>query len=1231
MTCPLKTFHIFLASILFCVPSIVTLGSEKDLPAAVDREVDYLSDVKPIFENNCYGCHGASKQKSGFRLDARDSALSGGDYGVDILPGNSEESPLIHYVAGIEKDIVMPPSGDPLTEEEVGILRAWIDQGANWPESEVVASVTHEVLIEGADHWAFQKPMRHPLPPVEKKDWSTNPIDYFVLHRLEQEGFEPSDQADKRTLIRRVTLDLIGLPPTPAEVEAFVEDDSRFAYEKLVDRLLESPHFGERWARLWLDSARYADTNGYEKDRPRSIWPYRDWVIDAFNQNKPFDQFTIEQIAGDMLPDAGLSERIATGFHRNTMINEEGGIDVEEFRYHSVVDRVHTTSTVFLGLTVACAQCHDHKYDPISQREYYQFMSFLNNADEPELKVPDPETTRERQRLLEKIGEIKSDLPNRFPPYEEGTDWTVLKPHRFASTGGATLTKIEDGTLLAVGDNPERATYTLRASVGPEEITTLRLEVMPEPDLGGNGPGRTPHGNFVLSEFEVTALPEGGAESIPISFREATADVSQNGYDISSSIDGDAGTGWGIQKDEGDLNQPRTALFHLEEPLKFEKGANLTFRLVQNFGGSHTIQKFRISTGREYKNFYQPELPVDEQRAQHLAAKFEKWIEEEEANSREWNPLPPQEVVSDHNVTLKVLDDHSVLASGDNPNRDTYTARFEADDENITGIRLEVLTHESLPMNGPGRGIVMGNGTFMLTEVYLYSLPQGATAGVEGTTIELKNPTADYFQEKRNPELALDRVRDTGWAIEGEVGKPHWIVLETSGQVNLDEGSQLKLVLLQNYIHQETIGRFRFSVTSDEKEIRANPYPAEIEAILAKAASDRSEEEIGHLKRYHLSIAPELKDAHERITKLEERIPRYNTTLVMEERTDPRETHIHVRGEFLRTGRSVQSGVPAVLHEISEVAPRNRLTFAKWLVNGDNPLVGRVTMNRFWATLFGRGLVTTPEDFGTRCDLPSHPELLDWLATEFVRVNWDMKDMLRLMVTSSTYKQSSRISPELIQKDPYNVLLARGPRFRIEAEMVRDVALATAGLLNREIGGPSVFPPQPEGVTQLAWGGWKWEESEGADRRRRGLYTYFKRATPYPGMLVFDAPAADTCVVARRNSNTPLQALTLLNDQVFLEAARALGQRILHEAPGTVDEKIRWAFELAMTRPPSESEGAKLRVYYDNQIAAFKNGTDPTLIVPVEPEDSTTDTKELAAWKMVARVILNLDEAITKE
>lgn len=1222
---------------LALIASIAALAAgDKDLPAPVDRAVDFEKEILPIFEANCVSCHGAARPRSGFRLDSGEHALRGGDYGVAIHPGNSAESPLIHYVAGTEKDMVMPPEGERLSGEQVGLLRAWIDQGAEWPEGAEITSeaATAEVEIPGADHWAFQKPIRHPLPAVKNKEWPTNPIDFFILNRLEEEGLSPSPEADKRTLIRRVTLDLIGLPPTPSEVEAFLADDSRFAYDKLVDRLLASPHFGERWARLWLDSARYADTNGYEKDRPRSIWPYRDWVIDAYNRDLPFDRFAIEQVAGDLLPGDDPGPKIATGFHRNTMVNEEGGADVEEFRYHSIVDRVHTTSTIFLGLTVACAQCHDHKYDPITQREYYEMFAFLNNADEPEMKVPDPEIERERERIQALIAGIEEDLPNRFPPYEPGTDWTPLNPSRFVSTGGATLAKLQDGTILAVGPNPATAIYTLRASMAPGVLDAVRLEAMHEIAFGPRGPSRSEDGNFVLSEFEVSAYPTGATTTLNLEFDSVSADDELEGSESPLAADGDPTTGWAVNIDEKNPKPIRAAVFRLKEPIEFPEGGTLTFRLIQNAGSSKTLEKFRLSAGSDFKLHHAPELPIEEQRAQHLAAKFQGWVEQESPSAREWTALQPVEVTSEHNVTLTLLDDRSVLASGDNPNRDAYTAWFEVDREEATGFRVEVLTHESLPANGPGRGTVMGTGTFMLSEVYLHAVPRGATAGVEGVTIELKNPTADYSQGGRPPEHALDRVRDTGWAIDGAVGKPHWIVFETSGTVNLSKGDRLRLVLLQNYIHQETIGRFRFSISSETRELTANPHPAEIEAILAQPPDDWTDGERGRLQEYYLSLAPELKAEHRRIAELEKSKPQYDVTLVLEEREDPRRTHVHARGEFLRKGRPVDPGAPAVLHPLPEEAPRTRLTFAEWLVDEENPLVGRVTTNRYWDALFTRGLVTTPEDFGTRCDPPSHPELLDWLATEFVRLGWSTKAMLRLMVTSSTYKQSSNATPELLEKDPYNILLARAPRPRIEAEMVRDVALAHAGLLNRKVGGPSVFPPQPAGVSELAWGGWKWKESEGVDRYRRGLYTYLKRASPYPGMTVFDAPAADACVVKRRQSNTPLQALTLLNDEVFLEAARAFGARILEEGPGTDEGRIDWAFEVCFNRQPTDSERTLLLDYIKSQMEHFENGTDAESILGPAGGGvrlTAADDGEWAAWTLAARVLLNLDEAIVKE
>jgi hypothetical protein len=987
-------------------------------------KLDFTRDVRPILAGTCFKCHGpdAKARKGRLRLDVRESALKGGRSGQPgIVPGKPDESEAVRRLfAEADSERMPPPSAKlPLTDLQRDILKRWIAEGAEYQP-----------------HWAFVAPKQAPLPKVKDANWPINPVDYFVLARLEAEGLRPSPVADRYTLVRRLYLDLIGLPPTPEEADAFVNDTRPEANEKLVDTLLASPHYGERWARRWLDLARYADTNGYEKDRNRSIWPYRDWVIKALNDDMPFDRFTIEQIAGDLLPSATLGQKVATGFHRNTMTNEEGGIDVEEFRFYNIVDRVATTGTVWLGLTLGCAQCHTHKFDPITQQEYYGLFALLNNADEPEIEVPDPAIARKRAEIEAKIQAIEVDYENRFPPR-----------------------------------------------------------------------------------------------------KDAAA--------------GDAGA-----------------------------------------------------------------------KRKHLEAKLAEWDITNASKAGHWTPLRPTSVVSKKHATMTVLDDDSVLVSGDWPNNDTYVLELETSLSGITALKLEVLPDPSLPHGGPGRAPLFQEGDFLLSEFIACAGPRngGALAPVK-----FVSATQDYAKSGTSAALALDGKLDTGWSILGQVGKAHRAVFVTDRPLGDASGTKFLVTLEQQYIHQMTIGRFRLWATSDAKPAQALGMAANVEAALVAPAAQRSEAQRRAIRRHFLAVAPELKQAHDEVEKLRRAMPKHPTTLVMQERLSQhaRVTHLHTRGEFLKLAEVVQPAVPEALHPIlraatvrergqdrslTVAAPKvDRLDLARWLVDERNPLVGRVTVNRHWQAFFGQGIVRTTEDFGLRGEPPTHPELLDWLAVELPKRGWSIKALHRLIVTSATYRQSSHVTPELFQRDPANKLLARGARFRIEAEAVRDAALQISGLLTEKVGGPSVFPPQPEGSNAASYGGFNWQTSTGPDRYRRGLYTFTKRTSPYAMFGLFDGPSGESCVARRDRSNTPLQALTMLNDPVFQEAARALAAT----TPGATPEARAAAmFRRCVTRPPAADELESLVSFYRRQ---------------------REHTDEPAAWTAIARALLNLDETISKE
>jgi mono/diheme cytochrome c family protein len=1008
---------VLIAVVVFCFASV---------SAQADGPVDFARDVMPILAANCHRCHGPENQEGGLRLHRGADAQRGGDSGAVIVPGQSADSILYQYVAGTG-DNVMPPEGDGdrLTEEQVARIAKWIDQGAPWP-----AEADVQAKSKGESHWAYQKPARPELPEVSRPDWCRNEIDRFVLSRLDAEGLAPSPDADKARLLRRVSLDLTGLPPTLSEVEAFLADESPDAYEKVVNRLLASPAYGERWARPWLDLARYADTQGYEKDNRRSIWRYRDWVIDAFNRNLPFDQFTIEQLAGDLLPNATLEQRIATGLHRNTMTNTEGGTDNEEFRFEAVVDRVNTTMTIWQGSTFMCCQCHSHKYDPFTQRDYWQLYAFLNSTAD---------------------ADVDDDAPYVDAP------------------------------------TPEISA----------RIATLQSEI-------------------------------------------AVLD----------------------------------AALHTETPA--------------------------------------------------TQAAFEHWETSQRAARAAWKPLAATAAAESGNA-ITPQDDQSLLVTGDAPDKDSYTLSAPLAAGRITALRLEVLPNETLPGNGPGRA---ENGNFVLHE---FRVELVANEGAAPRTVTISKAVADYEQDERQFLAAnlIDGDAKTGWAIGGGTGKAHEVILTLAEPITPGPETQLRITLEQQNGDKHVLGRFRVSVGDVPDPTAVTSLGAEAHALLEKAAAERTPEEQTQVKELFRRLAPHFQSIRDRLATLRREMPKPPTTLVLEELKEPRETFIHVRGAYLTKGEQVQAAPPEVLNPLPEGAPLNRLTLAQWLVSPENPLTARVTVNRIWQQYFGQGIVATSEDFGLQGDAPTHPELLDWLATEFVARGWDLKQLHKLIVTSATYRQDARATAELIERDPSNNLYARGPRNRLEAEMLRDQALAIAGLLSRKMHGPSVMPPQPDGVWQVVYSGDAWVTSEGEDRYRRGIYTFWRRTSPYPSMITFDAPSREFCVDRRNRSNTPLQALTLLNDQVYIEAAKALARRMLAAPDAPLESRLRHGFQLCVAREPTASEIEKLAALHQSELEHFQQDATAAVAMcggAVEGMDSS----QLAAMTVVANVLLNLDETVSK-
>jgi hypothetical protein len=1165
---------------------------------------DFNREVRPILANHCLKCHGPDdKQRmAGLRLDTFAGATAKMASGKRaVVPGKPNESELLTRILATDYR-QMPPShaNKPLSDSQKTILKRWVASGARYDQ-----------------HWAFVAPKQGTLPSVKNAKWVRNPIDRFVLARLEKAGLSPAPEADRYTLVRRVYLDLIGLPPTPEEADAFVKDTRPDAYERLVDHLLASPRYGERWARPWLDLARYADTNGYEKDRPRVMWPYRDWVINSLNADMPFDQFTIRQIAGDMLPNATVADRVATGFHRNTMLNEEGGVDPLEFRFHSMTDRVATTGATWLGLTIGCAQCHTHKYDPIPHRDYYRMMAFLDNADEPTMDIPKPDIAAKRAEAEREIARREADLVNRFP-LPATLEW--VKPTaapKVTVASGATIENLPDGSMLVKGAIPDKDTYTVTLDSDVSgEVTAVRLETLTDPSLGAMGPGRTPHGNFVLTEITATVAPADAPEKAQkVKFTRAEADFSQDGFPPINAFDGKPNTGWAIAG-TGKWNVNRTLTLYLDKPVSMPAGSRWTFTLAQDYGGQHTIGRFRLSLAHaKPDNDARPEA---ERRRERRDAAFAAWKKPLEEKAATWTVLTPTKATANVPV-LRILPDASVLATSDITKRDVYDVDFAPIPSGVTALRIEALTHETLPRGGPGRVAYEGPiGDFWFSEL---------TAKVGGQPVKMTKALASFG----NAAPILDGDPQTGWSVNGGQGKSHTVVF--TFEKPLAAGTLALQLLFEKY-YASSLGRFRVSYTTDPRAGNA-ALPPGVEAALTVPEVQRTAAQNDAILRHFLMTTPEMAGEREEIEKLRRAMPSYPTTLVFQERpaNNPRATYVRHRGEFLQPKEKVTPGILAVLPGLPKNAPANRLSFARWLVSSENPLTARVTVNRQWAALFGKGIVRTTEDFGYQGEPPSHPELLDWLAVEFSRPTaegkqgWSLKKLHRLIVTSATYRQASVATAEKRAKDPENRLFSRGPRVRLDAELVRDAALSESGLLSAKIGGPSVFPPQPPGVTtEGAYGPLTWTVSTGEDRYRRGLYTFAKRTAPYAMFLTFDAPSGEATCPRREVSNTPLQALTLLNDTVFVEAAQALGKTVAAR-PGTMEAKAAYLFRRVVTRPATKEELTSLTAFYTAQKSRFDaKELDAKAIAGM----SDGDVNDRAAWTVLARAVLNLDEAIVK-
>lgn len=1125
---------------------------------------DFAREVRPILSRNCFACHGPDPEhrEAGLRLDTFEGAtkrLPSGN--VAVVPGDRSGSALWARIMHADPAERMPPtvSGHELAPDQRERLGRWIDRGAAY-----------------APHWAFVRPDATP-PVVADGAWVRNGIDRFVMARLERAGLRPSPEADRYTLVRRLSLDITGLPPTPEEVARAVRDGSPDWYAKVVRRLLASPRFGERMARPWLDLARYADSTGYASDPLREIWRWRDWVIDAFNRNLPYDRFTIEQMAGDLLENPTTEQVLATAFHRNTMTNTEGGTDDEEWRVAAVKDRAETTAQVWMGLTLGCAECHSHKFDPITNEEYYRFFAHFNQtadrdlpSDAPRLRTPSRDQQARLDEMRKEIDALEAELqaPSearaaRQRAWEDRTrdhavPWTVLVPESVEATGGAELKILDDHSVLADGPSPDTATYTLTASTALRGITAIRIEALTHHTLPGKGPGRG-NGNIVLNDVEVTVQRQqprpvvGQVVRIELPGKKRILSLAEVEITSGGKTVGTGGTARQSSVDYGG-------------PARFAIDGN-TSGVFQDKSVTHT----RTEDDPWWEVDLGASMPVDRVVI--------------------WN-------------------------------------RTDGDlEKRLAGCVLRVLDAERKPV----------------WETVLPAPPMPSVAVDPATfaaRVQLTNASATFSQDKFDVARVIDgdRGKQSGWAVAPKLGQSHVAVLETGSDVGVEGGARLAFTLTQSYGGKHTLGRFRISVTTSPRPVAV--LPQAVEEALAVLPGERTVAQKAALSDYWRNLDPELASLRKRLVSQRRELAaiKVATTPILKELPEGRRraTHVLVKGNFLVKGQKVEPGTPAAFHTLADATSGgDRLSLARWLVSKENPLTARVMVNRLWGMLFGRGLVVTQEDFGSQGAPPSHPELLDWLAVEFMRRDWDVKAMIELMVTSATYRQRSVATSELRMRDPDNVLLARGARFRLEAETVRDQALALSGLLSSKIGGPSVFPPQPAGLWQAAFNGAdrKWPTSQGEDRHRRGIYTFVRRTAPYPSLAMFDAPSREVCTPRRVRTNTPLQALVTLNDPGFVECAQALARRILAEGGDSDDERLAWALKLATGRPAEPAQVETLKtLLVDERKAQARDPKAATALAtdPLGPLPDGVGAVEAAAWTVVANVLLNLDAVLVK-
>lgn len=1427
------------------LPGGGALGEDKpgaETPGTA-RTVSYLKEIRPLLAQHCFRCHGpdAAARKGKLRLDLKGAAFAA-RAGKHVIKGGSLDGSLVwERITADDEGERMPPVGtaEPLTQKQIETLKLWIEQGARWE-----------------DHWSFLPPQKPPRPQVAMPAWVRDPLDAFVLARLEKEGLKPEAEATRETWLRRVSFDLTGLPPTPAEIDAFLRDKNSEAYAKQVDRLLKSPRYGERQAQEWLDLARYADTSGYQNDMPRKIWKWREWVINAFNANMPFDQFTIEQLAGDLLPNATLAQKVATGFNRNHPTNSEAGEEVDEYRSAYVIDRVNTTATVFMGLTLACTQCHDHKYDPISQRDYYSFYSFFNNVKErdaeylnprPTMPVPNPDQEPRLADLKVRIAALQKRLDRDDPLTDESQKqweraalarlgkpiaWTTARPAALLSRNGALLQLLEDGSVLSGGPTPVKDTYDIMLRPGKKHIAALRLEVLPDDSQPEKALGRSADGCFHLSALEIRHSNLSDSQEAPLVYlSRAEADINQKPKEdaaafemfpgsiesavVVDAVPGEGGFGfrggWSIVGDE--RTKPHEAILLPLEPLDtndasvvriaLHQSGGLKFKsLIGRFRISYTdddrVREMLLSAQTKLWSSIGPFPATDAAKAFETAFEPEHDIKSEPLDLKKNYTkvvLPPPPSNQGPAATPGTATAPSKTgaapakaepkpgdgAAGEAPKlekqpKPARDASKAVKDETKTPNKDEAKPAAVKAENAPGADATKpkpkpekitwaeqrkwrdgtqarlpgGNGAYYLTrkvvstrprtaviqidgppgfkvwvngELVQSSAPPPAPAPVPAKTDEPKKDVKTDDDEPTGPdpeainlEAILSRARARseqqfriglrqgeneivvkvivnaraaggpapGTVFNGPMPVPGGgsaftfhltpegddvVTHEIATALRRDAEERPKTIVDQllaqvNALPAMSAGSaVKQTITSKQAESTKSPMnadePKKVSLVGEKSAPINAEVEEHKLspaerrrqvlrEYYRAHIDPVGRMVAEELAKLkeEEKLVKrlMPETLVMEELEKPRQAYVFVRGLYKNHGDPVSAATPAVLPPMAKDQPRNRLGLAKWLVSGQHPLTARVLVNRIWQQYFGQGIVRTAEDFGVRGELPTHPELLDYLATELVDSGWDLKKLHKRLVLSATYRQTATASDAKTDRDPENRLFARGPRLRLTAEMVRDNALAVSGLLVEKVGGESVKPAQPRNASKSVEGipsAYRRDRDE--KQYRRAIYVYWKRGSPYPSMLNFDAVKRDACTVTRATTTTPVQALTLLNDPVYVECAKMLGQRMRKDReaigraldlkkPEEDARRLAYGFRLCTSRTPTEKERLILQKLLDDQRAHFKDAAAAKKLLGVGDAkvDETIDPVEAAAWACVGNALLNLDATIRR-